>query len=139
MKAREQDMLILIPKTAVPQVWGLASPYLDRAVKAGSTQSTDEWLMDCINAQKQLWLVWSQGDTCEGAGVTGLIETPQGKTCIIYGFGAKTGSDWMSTLPVLEDWAKSEDCARVRVYGRVGWTEKLKDYALKGVILDRTL
>jgi hypothetical protein len=130
--------LVLIPRGHVPQVWGLAAPYLDKAVKAGALQSLEEWRGECINGGKQLWFVWAN-ETCHGAGVTSLCETPQGRTCIIDGFGAKTGSQWLATLPVLEQWAKSQGCVCVRLYGRVGWAEKLKDYALKGVILDKDL
>jgi hypothetical protein len=133
-------MLVLIPKAAVAQVWGLAAPYLDKAVKAGAMQRTDEWLGEAINGHKQLWLVWSDDDKCLGAGVTSLCETPQGKTCVIDGFGAKDGGKlWRDALPVLEAWALSQQCEHVRVYGRIGWMNQLKGYAVKGVILDRTL
>lgn len=130
--------LVLIPQGSVAQVWGLAAPFLDKASRAGAMQSVDQWRADCISGARQLWLIWT-GETCNGAGITFLSDTPRGRTCVIDGFGARTGSQWHATLPVVEAWAKSQDCVRVRVYGRVGWTEKLKDYALKGVILDRSL
>jgi len=129
---------ILMPVSHVAQAWPLAVPFLSKAEKAGALQSVAEWMRDCLNGTKQLWLLWAQ-DQCHGAGITSLIEAPQGKTCVIDGFAAQTGSAWLPTLEVVEAWARSQGCVRVRVYGRVGWTEKLKDYALKGVILDRKL
>jgi hypothetical protein len=138
--------LVLIPRAHVAQTWPLAVPYLTKAERAGAMQGVEDWLGDCLHDRAQLWMVWAEvlSETgtqgrCDGAGLTQLVETPQGRTCIIARFGAKTGSDWLATLPVLEAWAKSQGCVCVRLYGRVGWAEKLKDYALKGVILDRKL
>jgi hypothetical protein len=130
--------LVLIPRGHVAQTWPLAAPFLDKAANAGVMQGTEDWLGDCLHDRAQLWVVWDD-DKCDGAGLTQLVETPQGRLCIIARFGATTGSQWLATLPVLEQWAKSQGCVCVRLYGRVGWAEKLKDYALKGVILDRKL
>lgn len=132
-------MLVLIPRGHVPQVWPLAVPYLDKAVKAGSLQRLEEWLGECISGAKQLWFVWAD-EKCLGAGVTSLIDTPEGKTCLIDGFAATDGAKlWEASLPVVEQWATAQGCQRVRVYGRVGWMKHLKGYAVKGVILDRNL
>lgn len=139
------SQLVLIPQAHVAQAWPLAEPYLDKAAKAGGMQGVNHWLGDCLHGRKQLWAIWVPSQTGEesgkvqGAGVTSLTETLEGLTCIISGFGAERGSSWFETLPVLEDWARSQGCVRTRVYGRTGWVEKLKGYALKGVILDRTL
>lgn len=133
--------LYLIPTPAVREVWGLAAPFLDRAEKrGGAMQTVAEWREECAAGKKQLWFVWEEtADRCDGAVVTYLCQTPQGKTCVIDAFGADRGSEWFPLLATLEEWAKTQACARVRVYGRVGWTEKLKGYALKGVILDKDL
>jgi hypothetical protein len=134
--------LVLIPRGHVAHAWPLAVPFLDKAVKAGSLQRLEEWLGECINGAKQLWLVWLPSETgeCQGAGVTSLIDTPEGKTCVIDGFAAKDGGKlWQASLPVVEQWATSQGCQRIRVYGRIGWMKHLQGYAVKGVILDRNL
>lgn len=133
------EHLYLIPTPAVREVWGLAAPYLDKAEKrGGALQTVAEWREECAAGRKQLWVVWD--DNCEGAGVTYLADTPRGLTCVIDGFAARDGAKaWETSLPVLEAWAKTQGCRRVRVYGRVGWMENLKGYALKGVILDKDL
>lgn len=130
--------LYLIPQPAVREVWGLAAPFLDKAEKrGGAMQTVAEWREECAAGRKQLWFVWD--DRCAGAVVTYLSQTPRGKTCVIDAFGAEVGSDWMPLLATLEAWAATQECKTVRVYGRVGWTEKLKGYALKGVILDKDI
>jgi hypothetical protein len=132
--------LYLIPQPAVREVWGLAAPYLDKAEKrGGAMQTVAEWREDCAAGRKQLWFVWAD-ERCDGAGVTYLTETPEGKTCVIDGFAARDGyKAWKASMPTLEAWAFTQGCQRVRVYGRVGWMKALKDYALKGVILDKEL
>jgi hypothetical protein len=140
--------LYLIPQPAVREVWALAAPFLDKAEKrGGAMQTVAEWREECAAGKKQLWFVWEDetlSETgcegrCDGAVVTKLIDTPTGKTCVIDAFGAGKGAEWFPLLATLEEWAKTQECNRVRVYGRIGWTEKLKDYALKGVILDKEL
>jgi hypothetical protein len=135
------SQLYLIPTQAVREVWGLAAPFLDKAEKrGGAMQTVAEWREECATGRKQLWFVWEDdADRCDGAVVTKLIDTPTGKTCVIDAFGADRGATWFPLLATLEEWAKTQDCTRCRVYGRIGWTDKLKDYALKGVILDKEL
>lgn len=101
--------------------------------------SLSEWQADAEAGRAQIWLVWSDKDTCQGAGLTHLMNTPMGKVCVITAFGADRGVDWGAHLVTVEQWAASQECSKVRVYGRVGWVEKLKGYALKGAILDRNL
>jgi hypothetical protein len=135
------EHLYLIPTPAVREVWGLAAPYLDKAEKRGRAMNTvAEWRQDCVNGKKQLWFVWAEHqDRCDGAVVTYLTQSPRGKTCVIDAFGAAPQSDWPPLLATLEAWAKTQECTSVRIYGRIGWMEKLKDYAIKGVILDKDI
>jgi hypothetical protein len=139
--AADATQLVLIPQPHVAQTWPLARPYLAQAAMRGrSMQDAEEWLGECINDAKQLWLLWDEQEAkCRGAVVTYLTRSPSGMTCVINAFGAESGTPWPPLLSVLEDWARTQNCTRIRIYGRVGWTEKLPNYALKGVILDRNL
>ena len=127
--------LAMVTPDVVPKLWPIVEPFLKAAEAENSLQAVNEWLGDCINGNAQLWVVVSDVDTVEGAGVTSLVESPHGKLCVINAFGAKRGNDTL--LETVETWAKSEGCQRVRIYGRIGWMQRLKNYKPIGVILDR--
>jgi hypothetical protein len=129
--------LAMVPEHMISAIWPVALPFLKAAEEEGSLQAVNDWLGDCINGKAQLWVVVSDVDTVEGAGVTRLVGAPGGKLCIIEAFGAKRGNDEL--LGTVERWAKDEGCNMMRVYGRLGWMRRLKDYRPTGVILDRTL
>ena len=133
--------LILIPERLVAETWSVAVPFLERAAAASGMLNVDDWRAACVTADKQLWLAWSEDELrCYGAGVSYLTQTPGGKVCVIDGFSAVDGHRlWKRSLPVLEAWAISQGCTRVRVYGRVGWGRHLPQYACKGVVLERWL
>lgn len=129
--------LILVPPEIVDETWTLARPYLDRAAAAGTLETSEDWRRAVLADDAQLWIVWTDDDRCVGAGITYLVGA-QG-VCVIAGFGADNGGHWKRSLPVVEQWAKTQGCNRVRIFGRVGWMDRLKDYAVKGVILDKEL
>ena len=129
--------LAMVGQDTVPKLWPIVEPFLKAAEAENSLQAVNEWLGDCINGSAQLWVVVSDVDTVEGAGITRLSECPSGKICLIEAFGAKRGNDTL--LDTVEAWAKAEGCKTVRVYGRIGWMHRLKTYRPIGVILERRL
>ncbi len=128
--------LLLISPEEVEELWILGEDFLRSAERYGEYAATDlyEWV---ASGYAQLWLAWS--DKCEAAAVTRIIDTPQGRFCLIAALGGKIMSHWVGLKYGLELWAKQEGCIGMRLYGRYGWLRKLPDYALTRVILDKRL
>jgi hypothetical protein len=46
---------------------------------------------------------------------------------------------WLDLLGGIEEWAKAEGAALVRIYGRPGWVRMLRNYQVSNVVLERRL
>ncbi len=83
-------------------------------------------------------MAWN-GRAVEAAAATVLINSEIGKVCVITVCGGSRMRRWLPLLRHIEDYARSENCARVRIYGRKGWLRVLDGYQQKCVIMDRRL
>ncbi len=130
--------LVPIPPEDVPEVWPLGKDYIEEGCQFGEvppeliyekTQSGD----------MQLWFAWS--DHCEGAGVTQLINCPEGLVCLLVCMSCDDFRRCRDELaPQWEAWAKSTyNCVAMRIWGRPGWERVMSDYTRRWVCLDKRL
>jgi hypothetical protein len=93
---------------------------------------------DILAARSLLWVAWG-GRAIESAAATILINSGFGKVCIITVCGGRDMTRWLPLLGQIEDYARREGCARMRIYGRKGWLRVLNGYEQKHVIMDKKL
>jgi hypothetical protein len=79
------------------------------------------------------------GNDIEAAAVTLLVRTDQNLVCQITALGGKNMAHWLGLLPQIEEWAKHEGAAKVRIMGRIGWVCMLENYRVAGIIMERAL
>jgi hypothetical protein len=129
--------LVFIPPHEVEEIWPLAEDF----IKAGCSYGElipEELKKDCASGWAQLWIGWS--DRCEAAAVTRIMYTPNGPVCQYDSMSAKSLRRSNKELaPKIEQWAKSQGCIAVRIYGRRGWSRAMPDYTLKWVCMDKEL
>lgn len=85
-----------------------------------------------------LWLVWD-GTEIAGAVVTEVAVTINGKVCVIVAMAGKDRARWLHLTRQLEDYARTQDCRAMRLYGRRGWKRVMRDYRETRVILEKDL
>jgi len=85
-----------------------------------------------------LWLAWD-GQSIVGTCVTELSETINGRVCVIVAVGGKDRSRWLHFTRQLEDFARTEGCRAMRLYGRRGWKRVMRDYRETRIILEKDL
>jgi hypothetical protein len=129
--------LVFIPPDEVDDIWPLAEEFIEAGCAAGEA-SSEALKGDCEDGYAQLWLAWS--DHCEAAAVTRIVLTPNGPVCVYESMGAKSlRKSNAQVAPKIEQWAKSQGCIAVRIYGRPGWSRAMPDYTLKWVCMDKEL
>jgi hypothetical protein len=82
---------------------------------------------DLLEGDGLLWLA-CDGSTIEAAAATLLVNTDRHLVCLITALGGANMDRWFPLLEQIEDWAKAEGAALVRVIGRPGWVRMLKNY-----------
>jgi len=129
----------------VAQIWPIAWELLSRCVDLdGGRYDEASLLQACVSGDMQLWLF---GPVVSGntdpmlAMTTELRIYPCAKWCNIKYVGGEGLSSAADFLGTIEAWAKSQGCAGIEGYGRLGWSKLLtrKGYQVRGQGYEKVL
>jgi hypothetical protein len=127
---------VCVDPERVHLIWPHAEGLLDKAMRRNDLGSIVDVREDVLAANALLWIVWD-GWKIVAALVTKIIKPHDTKICILVACGGE--GDWPSLIETIEEYARGQDCAITRIYGRRGWLRVLKEYKITRVIMDREL
>jgi hypothetical protein len=127
-----------IPPQLAREIWPLVRDKLYAAVRRTDLSHSVDIARDVLHGDGVLWLA-CDGQEIEAAAVTLLTRTDRHLVCLITALGGSNMESWLPLLSQIEDWAKAEGAALVRVMGRPGWARVLKNYQISNVVLERAL
>ncbi len=130
--------LVCVDPKYVHQVWPHAAELIQKAVKRTNLSHSADIEYDTLYGDGLLWLAWD-GSKIMAAATTSLIETDRDKVCVLTACSGEDRDNWLHLLAKIEDYAKDEGCACVRIYGRRGWARVLNGYGVEHVILEKPL
>jgi|GEM_PF-1214225 len=130
--------LICVPPQRVREIWPRVEVMLGRAVLRTDLSHTADIARDVLEGDGLLWLACI-GDKIEAAAITLLVRTDRHLVCLITALGGENRDHWVPLLSQIEDWARAEGAARLRLMGRVGWARVLKNYHVSNIVLERAL
>lgn len=119
-------------------MWPLVAEMLRAAYLRTDLGHTVDLEADVMSGRGVLWIAASNG-AVEAAAVAKLERTDQNLICNVTACGGRAMSRWLHFLAAIEKWAKAEGAAKVRIFGRKGWTVMLEDYAVSAVVLEKML
>jgi hypothetical protein len=135
---RSTAELVCVDPKRVHEIWSHVSPLLKAACKRTGLNAFVDIEADILAGRSLLWMAWN-GRTVEAAAATILINSEIGKVCIITVCGGSDMKRWLPLIDQIETYAGREGCARVRIYGRKGWSRVLEGYEEKHIIMDKEL
>jgi len=124
---------ICVDPARVHEVWPHISSLVRQAIDRGFSEfSTVE-----ANICDGMYLVWLavKGDNIIGVAVTGLV----GDACEIIAAAGTGIHYWIHLIGPIEDYARAEGRARMRIIGRNGWKRMLPDYRETSIVLEKVL
>lgn len=130
--------LVCVDPKRVSEIWPYAGPLLMSACHRTKLNALADIQADVLAGRSLLWVAWN-GSTIVAAAATILINSGVGKVCVITACGGHDMKRWLPLIGQIESYAKSEDCARIRIYGRKGWLRVLEGYGSKYAIMDKNL
>lgn len=130
--------LICVDPQLVHEIWPHVRHLLRAACRRTGLNAFSDLEADILFGRSLLWVTWD-GKAIEAAAATILIRSEVGMTCIITACGGSRMTRWLPLIAQIENYARNEGCARVRIYGRRGWLRVLDGYAQKHVIMDKDL
>lgn len=118
-----------------------AKPWIDAGCEHSGGALTFALIAQRVMAgANQLWaLVEMHPPAVIGAVVTALEPRESGKVAWIICAGAKSTEARSEVQPILEDWARSEGCKEIVMWGRRGWWKKLPDWKARRIELVKEL
>ena len=121
----------------IPFIWDRVKPHIQKALNRGSNYTIKDIYEGLTNKTMQLW-VWQGKPEIYGALVT-TIQSKGDKTwCLFLVLGGTRMNEWIGLLPVIEDWARSQGCNEMRLYGRIGWA-KVTGYDIEWTKMSKKL
>jgi hypothetical protein len=120
------------------EIWPLVADRIRSAVLRTDLSHTVDIERDLLEGDGLLWLACS-GSTIEAAAASLLVRTDRHLVCLITACGGENMGRWLDLLGGIEEWAKAEGAALVRIYGRPGWVRMLRNYRVSNVVLERRL
>lgn len=124
---KAESKLACYTKEQVPFVWDRVKDHIQRALDRGSNYTLEDIYDNLLFGDMQLW-VW-QSDDCRAEIYAALVTTIQTRKnvtfCLFLALGGSKLDEWIEFLPIVERWAKENDCDEMRIYGRIGWARHI--------------
>ncbi len=130
--------LVCVDPKRVHEIWPHVTPLLKAACTRTNLNAFADIEADILAGRSLLWLAWN-GQAIEAAVATILINCEVGRVCIITVCGGSDMRCWLPLIAEIENYARAEGCARVRIYGRKGWLRALDGYGKTHIIMDKEL
>jgi hypothetical protein len=130
--------LLCIDPATVNVLWPLAREMIKSAFDRTGLSDFGETEKEVLSGLQLLWIAWN-GEKIEAAATTQLIKVGSRKICVLVACGGKHRERWVPLLDGIEDYARKEGCAGMRIYGRKGWERALSGYHARHVILQKEL
>jgi hypothetical protein len=135
---RSSAELVCVDPQRVEEIWPHVAPLLRAACLRTGLCAFADIEADILCGRSLVWIAWD-GQAIEAAAATVLIHSEIGKVCIITTCGGRDMTRWLTLLAEIETYARTEGCARVRIYGRKGWLRVLEGYEAKHIIMDKEI
>jgi len=130
--------LLCINPDHVHGVWPAVRDLIRRAIERTKLSDFATIEADVLSGKHLLWVAWN-GETVEAATTTQLIKVGERKICVVVACGGSDRARWLPLLDGIEDYARKEGCAEMRIYGRKGWERALDGYRARHVVLGKDL
>ena len=135
---RSSVELVCVEPRRVLEIWPHVSSLLKAACDRTGLNAFADIETDILSGRSLLWIAWN-GKAIEAAAATILIDTEIGKVCVITACGGRAMRRWLPLIAEIENYARDEGCARVRIFGRKGWLRALEGFEEKHIIMDKEL
>lgn len=121
----------------IEKVWDKVSPLIERALQYADGKFTIESVKNSlVSRNMQLW-VYINNDI-KSCAVTQIHSYPNKKVCSVLFAAGQDVHEWLQFMTLVEEWARSNLCESIEIYGRPGW-ERLLGWERIHVVIRKNL
>lgn len=132
-----QPDLICVDPARIAEFWPHVKDKIRAAIEATDLCAFDDIENDVLAGNQLLWLA-TDGKSIMAAATTQLVKAID-KVCILTACAGYERDKWLPLFAKIEDYAKAEGCAKMRIFGRKGWERVLDGYHVEHVVLEKGL
>jgi hypothetical protein len=136
--SKAECRLICVDPARVRELAFVAVPLIRRAVERCGDWSVEAVWSALCERRMLLWLVVREL-AVEGVLVTRLEQTPKDLVCVIVLCAGQHLLRSRHLIGTIEQFARAEGCARLRMQGRRGWRRVFADYSEPFITLEKNL
>jgi len=137
-EAKAERRLICVDPARVRELEPVAVPLIRRAVERCGDWSVEAVWSALCERRMLLWLVVREL-AVDGVLVTRLERTPKDLVCVIVLCAGQHLLRSPHLIGTVEQFARAEGCARLRMQGRRGWRRVFADYSEPFITLEKNL
>ena len=131
--------VILLSPEDIPYIWDKVEAHIESMMPHSEGElSADDFLNFLSEGEMQLWAA-VDGDELLASMVTQIVPYPQKRVLRIISIAGEGMEDWIENLPIIENWALSQNCTSLECWGRKGWLKVLKDWKCSYHIITKDL
>ena len=132
--------LVFIPPENIKQVWPLALPWVEAAVKHQANHFTAEGICEAfIDSSWQLWLVWDGKKVMAVLGTELYTDMRGDKVGALRFISGRDRKEWVGLINVLEQRMREVGVSRLEMLARKGWAKEFRKYHMTHVLLTKDL
>jgi GNAT superfamily N-acetyltransferase len=129
-----------LPPDLLHDFWPLIGDFIAGvARRSGGLWTVPGMVRRILSAEIQLWVA-TEDETVFAIAGTLVFKADNGeKWCEILFATGRERRRWQHLLAGIEDWARSEGCARMRSIARVGWARVYPEYRQTHALIEKGL
>jgi hypothetical protein len=129
--------LICVDPSRIDEMWPHVRDLIRAAVERTGLSSFADLESDVLTGMQLCWIAWG-GQEIMAAATTHLVK-PYNKVCVVTACSGYDRERWLPLFERIEQYAKDEGCATMRIFGRKGWERVLDGYRAEHVVLEKAL
>lgn len=130
--------LVCIPPGLAHETWPKVAPVLKAAMLKTNLSHSADLEEQVLRGDGLIWLAIENSEI-QAVATTILQKTDTNLVCVITACAGHGLPQWLPLLRQIEDWARFEGAACVRIYGRRGWVRALPDYRETNIVIEKAL
>lgn len=131
--------LSIVPPYAIPAIWKVVAPLIDRGYGEADEIMPDDILQRLFDGHMALWIIADEANKIVAAMNTELVRMRSGLACRMIACGGEDVRSWAHTHEAILQYARGQGCAKVILGGRRGWAKILPGFHQTLVTLERNL
>lgn len=129
--------LVCVDPARINEVWPLVRDRVKIAIERTGLSDFDLIEREILAGNQLVWIAWDNG--ISAVATTHKTSIGSKTICTLTACQGYDRERWLPLFKRIEQYAKDEGCAAMRIFGRKGWERVLDGYKVENVVMEKVL